>query len=140
MLFLKHLHKFHLDLCSPIYSNSPQVSCLGMNPGRGWNSNLEGSYLVDYSKSEAEFWTQCHQDFIFYLCKFKVLILLQSQDIVNVPKLINFSILGFFWPGVKLGFEFTRVITNQKYQPRSLKFDFYGDINPMPGSLKIPLL
>ena len=33
--FLEHLHKFHLDLCIPRYSSSPQVSCLGMNPGRG---------------------------------------------------------------------------------------------------------
>ena len=39
MPFLEHLWKFHLDLCSQIYSNYPQVSFLGMNP------NLEGSYI-----------------------------------------------------------------------------------------------
>ena len=54
MLFLEHLQELHLDLCSPIYSNFPQVSYLGMNSGRGWNPNLEGSYLPEYSESEAE--------------------------------------------------------------------------------------
>ena len=62
---LEHIEKFNLDLCSPIYSNSPQVSYLGMNPGRGWNPNVEGSYLPEYSESESEVWTQCTS--IFYL-------------------------------------------------------------------------
>ena len=44
--FLEHLQKFHFDLRIPRYSNSPQVSYLGMNPGRGWNPNLEESYLL----------------------------------------------------------------------------------------------
>ena len=44
--FLKHLQEFHLDLCSPIYSNSPQVSCLGMNSGKCLNHNFKGSYLL----------------------------------------------------------------------------------------------
>ena len=43
--FLEHIYKFNLDLCSQIYSNYPQVSFLGMNPGRGQNPNLEGSYI-----------------------------------------------------------------------------------------------
>ena len=43
---------------SPRYSNSPHVSCLGMNPGRGYNPNLEGSYLPKYSEYEADVWTQ----------------------------------------------------------------------------------
>ena len=30
-----------------------------MNPGRGWNPNLEESYLPEYSDSEAEIFTQC---------------------------------------------------------------------------------
>ena len=55
---------------------------------------------------------------------------------MNVPKRIRFSILWFFKLGVKLGFEFPGVIPNQKYQPRSLKFDFDEEINPMLGSLK----
>ena len=65
VLFLGHLQEFHLDLCSPRYNNSPQVSCLGMNSGRGWNPNLEGSYLQEYSEYEAEFWKQCKS--IFYI-------------------------------------------------------------------------
>ena len=43
--FLEHLDKFHLDLHSPRYNNSPTVSCLGMNPERGWNPDLKESYL-----------------------------------------------------------------------------------------------
>ena len=30
-----------------------------MNPGRGWNPNLEESYLLEYSESEDETWRQC---------------------------------------------------------------------------------
>ena len=57
VLFLEHLHEFHLDLCSPIYCNSPQVFYLEMNFGRGWNPKLEGSYLLEYREFEAELWT-----------------------------------------------------------------------------------
>ena len=39
------------------------MSCLGMNTGRGWNPNLEGSYLPKYSESKAAFWTQCTSGF-----------------------------------------------------------------------------
>ena len=52
---MKHLQEFNLDLSSPCYSNFPQVSCLGMNSGGGWNPNLEGSYLPEYSENEAKF-------------------------------------------------------------------------------------
>ena len=52
--FLEHLEKFHLDLRSSIYSNYPEVTCLGMNPGRSWNPNLEESYLLEYSEYEVE--------------------------------------------------------------------------------------
>ena len=45
VIFLEHLQEFNLDLCSPIYCRSPQVSCLWMISGRGWNPNLEGSYI-----------------------------------------------------------------------------------------------
>ena len=68
--FVEHLKKFHLDICSPRYSNSPQVSCLGMNLGRGWNPNLEGSYLQEYSESEAELWIQCKSGFYLRPMKF----------------------------------------------------------------------
>ena len=51
--------KISFGPCSPRYSNSPQVSCLGMNLRRGWNPNLVGSYLPEYRECEAEFWTHC---------------------------------------------------------------------------------
>ena len=73
MIFLENLPKFHLDLYRPRYNNSLQVSCLGMNFGRGWNPNLEGSYLPDYSKSEAEFWTQCKSRFYLRPLQFSAL-------------------------------------------------------------------
>ena len=57
--YLKCLAKFHLDLPILRYSNSPYVTCLRMNPGRGCNPNLEESYLLEYNDSEAETFTQC---------------------------------------------------------------------------------
>ena len=56
--FLENLGKFNLDLCIPRYRNSPQVSYLGMNPGRGWNPELEESHLPEYRESKAEIFTQ----------------------------------------------------------------------------------
>ena len=70
--FMEHLQKFYLDLCSPIYFNSPQVSCLRMNSGRGWNPNLEGSYLLENSEPEAEFWIQCTSGLCFQTMKFSI--------------------------------------------------------------------
>ena len=70
---MEHLYKFHLDICSPRYSNSPQVSCLGMNSGRGWNPNLEGSYLLEYSEYEFESWIQCKYGFYIRPVKFSAL-------------------------------------------------------------------
>ena len=72
MIFLENLQEFNLYLCIPIYSNFPQVSYLGMNPRRGWNPNLEESYLPEYSEYEAEFWTKCKS--IFYLRPLKFLV------------------------------------------------------------------
>ena len=70
VMFLEHLQEFHLDICIPSYSSSPQVFCLWMNSGRGWNPNLEGSYLPDYSEYEADFWTQCSSGFYLRSLKF----------------------------------------------------------------------
>ena len=58
---MEHLVKFHLDLRSQRYSNYPKVSCLGMNLGRGWNPDLEESYLPKYSEYEAEIVTKCSE-------------------------------------------------------------------------------
>ena len=87
-----------------------------MNPGRGWNPNLEISYHPEYSEYEDEvFGKNEHQDCIFDLFNFQLLSLCQAREIVNVPKLTSFSILGFFQLEVKLGFEFLKVSPNQKY-------------------------
>ena len=51
-------------------------------------------------------------------------------------KTTHFSILGFFRPEVKLGFDFPGVLLNKKSRPWSLKFDFDEEKNPIPGSLK----
>ena len=61
--FLEHLQEFHLDFCIPRYCRSPQVSCLWMISGRGWNPNLERSYLPEYRESEASLWKQCSSGF-----------------------------------------------------------------------------
>ena len=51
-------------------------------------------------------------------------------------KTTSFSILGFFSPWVKLGFDFPGVLINQKNWPWYLKFYFYEERNHMLGSLK----
>ena len=70
MIFLEHLHEFHLDLYIPIYSDYPQVSCLGMNSRRGWNPNLERTYLLEYSESEDKFWIKCSSGFYIWPLQF----------------------------------------------------------------------
>ena len=68
--FLENLQEFHFHLGIQSYSNSPQMSCLGMNSGRGWNPNLEGSYLLEYSEYKAEFWLQCTSGFYIQPLRF----------------------------------------------------------------------
>ena len=107
-----------------------------MNPRRGWNPDLEESYLPKYSKYEAEIFTQGTLGFYFQPLK------ISAPETSSIPrysectKTTRFSILGFFRLGVKLGFDFPRVLPNQKYWPRSIKFDFDEESNPMLGSLK----
>ena len=107
-----------------------------MNRGRGWNPKLEESYLLEYREHESETWTQCTSR--IYLQPMKVSASEPSPILKysEYTKTISFSILGFFRPGVKIGFDFPVVSPNQKSRPRSLKFDFYEKINPMSGSLK----
>ena len=81
--FMENLHKFHLDLCIPIYRNSSQVSCLGMNLGRGWNPKLEGSYLLEYSESKAEFEKQFKSGFYLHPLQFS------APDPSPVPRYIK---------------------------------------------------
>ena len=97
---------------------------------------MEESYLPEYSESEAETFTQCTSR--FYLRTVKVStpkpspILRYSES----TKTTSFSILGFFRPGVKLGFDFPGVLPNQKFQTWSLNLSFEEEINPMLRSLK----
>ena len=104
--FLENIPKFHLDLCSPRYNNSSQVSYLGMNLGRGWNPNLEGSYLPEYSESEAEFWIQCISRCYLRPMQFLAPEPFPIQRYREFTKMYKFQYLGFFQLGVKLGFEF----------------------------------
>ena len=67
-----------------------------MNPGRGWNPNLEESYLQEYSEYEDEIFT--HGASGFYLRPVKFL----APDTSSIlrysecTKITRFSILGFF--------------------------------------------
>ena len=95
-----------------------------MNPGRGWNHELEESYLQEYNKYEAEYFIQCTSGFYLRTVKFL------APDPSPIPiysectKTTHFSILRFFRLEVKLGFDFPRVLHNQKYQTWSLKLYF----------------
>ena len=112
------------------------MSCLGRNPGRGWNPNLEESYILEYSESKAKNWTQCTSR--FYIILVNVLALDNSLILrySECTKTTSFSILGFFKHGVKLGFDFPRFLLNQKLWPWSLNFYFDEGINFILGSLK----
>ena len=117
VLFLEHLQEFHLDLGIPCYSNILQVSCLGMNSGRGWNHNLEGSYLPEYSESEVEFGIQCTSR--FYLWPLQLLAPEPSpiSGYSKCTRTQQFQYLGFFQLGFKLGFDFPGVSPNQNIDP-----------------------
>ena len=107
-----------------------------MNPGRGWNPDLDKSYILEYCKYEAETFTQGTSE--IYISPVKILAL-DSPPILGYrecTKTISFSILGVFRPGVKLGFEFPGVLPNQKSLPWSLNFYFDEERNPILGSLK----
>ena len=67
--YIEHLDKFRLDLCILRYINSPKVSYLGMNPGIGWNPDLEESYLPKYRESEAEIFAQGTSGFYLHPVK-----------------------------------------------------------------------
>ena len=115
MPFMEHLQEFNLDLCTPIYSNFPQVSCLGMNSRRGWNPNLEGSYIPEQRESKAEFWKKCKLGFYIRSLQFSTLDPSPISGYRECTKTYHFQYLGFFQIGVKLGFDFPGVSPNQKY-------------------------
>ena len=84
-----------MDLCSARYNNSPQVSYLGMNPGRGWNPELEESYLPEYSEYEAKNFKKCTLGINLHT----VNILVPEHSPIfrysESTKTTSFSILGF---------------------------------------------
>ena len=41
-----------------------------MNSRRGWNPNVEGLYIQEYSESDTEIWTQCTSGFYLRPMKF----------------------------------------------------------------------
>ena len=109
---------------------------MGRNPGRGWNPNLEESYLPEYSESEAESFIQGTPGFYFWQVKIAALDTSSILRYSECTKTTSFSILGFFRLRVKLGFDFPGVLPNQKSQPWSLNFYFDEEINLMLGSPK----
>ena len=66
-----------------------------MNSGRGWNPELEESYLPDYSESEAETFT--HGTWGFHIFIFKVVSPNPSPvaRYSESPNMTSFSLLGF---------------------------------------------
>ena len=107
-----------------------------MNFGRGWNPNLEGSYIPEYRESKAKFWIQCKSGFYIQLLQFSTLDPSPISGYSECNKTQQFQYLGFFQLRVKLGFDFLGVSPNQKSRPRSLNLDFDEERNPMLGSLK----
>ena len=109
---------------------------MGSNPRRGWNPNLEESYILEYRESEVETWIQCTSGIYLLPVKVSTPEPCPISRYIESTKTISYSILGFFMPGVKLGFDFPGVSPNQKSRPRSLNFNFDEERNPMPSSLK----
>ena len=95
VLYLENSTKFYLDLCSPSYRNSPLVSYLGMNPGRGWNPDLEESYLPEYSESEVELVTQCSEQMFLFPVKISASEPSPISRYSESTKTTSSSILGF---------------------------------------------
>ena len=85
-----------------------------MNPGRGWNPELEESYIPEYSESEAETFRQGTSR--IYLWSIKVLV-------VDLSPILRYN-------------ECTKNEPNQNFRSWSLNFDFEEEINPKLGSLK----
>ena len=87
-----------------------------MNRGREWNHDLEESYLLEYSESEAEIFTYGTSGFYLqFVKKFAP----ETSSILRYSectKTTRFSILRFLRPEVKLGFDFLGVLPNQKYR------------------------
>ena len=107
-----------------------------MNFGKGWNPNLEVSYLQEYREYEAEFLDTVYIRILYFSSE-----ICSSWSFSNIGiyrKYQNLAVLVF---RVFLAWGQTRVwiswsFTQPKYWSRSLKFDFDEQRNPIPGSLK----
>ena len=111
-----------------------------MNPGRGWNADLEESYLLECNEFEAETFTQSTSGIFLWHVKFSALEPSPISRYRECTKTTSLSILGFFRLRVKLGFDFPEISLNQKIRTWTLKFDFDEERNYMLGSITIPLL
>ena len=67
-----------------------------MNPGRGWNPDLEETYLPEYSESKAEIFTHGTRIFYIRLVKISALYNYSIPRYIECTKTTHFSILGFF--------------------------------------------
>ena len=83
-----------------------------MNPGRGWNHDLEESYLLEYIESEAKSFTQFSAQTFLWTVKNLASDPSPISRYIECTKTTSFRV---FWSGVKLGFDFPRVLPNQKF-------------------------
>ena len=107
-----------------------------MNPGRGRNPDLGEPYHLEYSEFEAKIFISGTSGLYIWPLKILVLETSEIQRYSECTKTTRFSILGFFRPWVTLGFDFPRVLLNQKIQTWSLNFNLDEERNTMLGSLK----
>ena len=70
-----------------------------MNPGRGWNPDLEESYLPEYNKSKVEMYTQYSTRMFIWPIKSSASDLSPILRYSKCTKTTSFSILGFSGPG-----------------------------------------
>ena len=71
------------------------MSCLGMNLGRGWNPDLEESYLPEYREYEADTFTKGTSGIYLQPLKFSSLDPSPISRYSESTKTTSFGILGF---------------------------------------------
>ena len=113
--YLKNLAKFHLDLRSPKYRNSPSVTYLRINSGRGQNPILEESYLLEYSESEAETFKQCSLGIYLRLVKVSAPEPYQISRYSESTKTTKFILLGFSGSGSNQGLTLSKFYPTKNF-------------------------
>ena len=71
------------------------MSCLEMNHGRGWNPDLEESYLPEDSEYEAESFTKCSEQIFISPINILASEISPISRYRKCTKTTSFSILGF---------------------------------------------